>query len=118
MKPINKLSMKKNILSIVILVSLLLAGCADDPAVTRSKELLIYSPPYDLYAGDTYIFEAVLYQLNDTRTWSWRADFNGAEIASGEGEFFEVTFDQEGTYTIFLSESDREGSVDVEVLTD
>ncbi len=107
--------MKKYFFSI-IMAFVLLAGCEEDPTATRSKELLIYPPPYEVYAGETYTFEAVLYQLNDTREWLWSAEVNGTEVTAGEGEFFEVTFDQDGTYTIFLRESDREGSVDVEVL--
>ena len=53
--------MKKYFLAIVMLAGLFLAGCEDDPTVTRSKDLLIYPPPYDIYVGDTYSFEAVLY---------------------------------------------------------
>lgn len=110
--------MKKYLLAIVMLTGLFLNGCEDEPTVTRSKDLLIYPPPYDIYVSDSYTFEAVLYKLNDTRTWSWSAEYNGTEVATGEGEFFEVTFDQDGIYTIYLRESDREGSVEVEVLPD
>lgn len=112
------INMKKYFLGIMMLTGLFLAGCEDDPTVTRSKDLLIYAPPYDIYLSDTYTFEAVLFKLNDTREWSWSAEFNGTEVATGDGEFFEVTFDEEGTYTIFLREGDREGSVDVKVLLD
>lgn len=109
--------MKKYLLAIVMLTGLFLTGCEDEPTVTRSKDLLIYPPPYNIYVGDSYAFEAPLYVLNDTRDWLWSADFNGTEISTDEGEFFDVFFDEIGTYTISLEESDRVGSIEVDAIS-
>ena len=109
--------MKKYFVAIMMLTGVFLTSCEDDPTVTRSKELLIYAPPYDIYVGDSYSFQAVLYQLNDTRTWSWSAELGGTEIGADEGEYFDILFDEVGTYTVSLAESDREGSVEVDVLS-
>jgi len=114
----NTKLMKKYIVYLISLCTLIMSGCEDDPTVTRSKNLLVYGPPYEIYVSDTYTFEAVQFVLNDNREWLWSAEFNGVEQATGEGEFFEVEFDQDGIWTITLREGDREGSVDVEVLPD
>lgn len=106
----------KKYIALIAWFAIFMVSCEDEPTAMRSNELAVYGPPFDIYINESFVFEAPLFVLNDTRNWQWSAEFNGAEEATGEGEFFEVTFDQAGTWTIYLKEGDREGSVEVEVL--
>lgn len=89
-------------------------ACEDEPTVRRSKDLNIYGPTR-VYIGDNNVYEAPLFTLNDARTWNWEVTRDGASIATGKGEFFDVAFTKLGTYSVGLSESDRSGFVEVEV---
>jgi hypothetical protein len=91
-------------------------ACEEEPTVNRSKDLNIYGPT-TVYIGDNNTYEAPLFTLNDTRTWSWGVNGDGASISTGKGEFFDVTFNKLGTYSVILSESDRSGSVEVEAIS-
>jgi len=91
-------------------------ACEDEPTVKRSKNLNIYGPA-TVYVGDISTFEAPLYTLNDERIWDWEVTGPDADPLNAEGEFFDVSFNQLGTYTVSLFESDREGSMEVEAVS-
>lgn len=99
-------------------MSVMIAGvaCEEEHTVIRSKNLSIFGPT-ESYVGDVATFEAPLYTLNDTREWIWGATGDGASTTVGDGEFFDVRFDKPGVFIVSLSESDRFGEMEIEVLS-
>lgn len=97
-------------------LTLMIISCEDEFQVKRSNELAILGPT-EVYVGDENSFQAPLFSYNDTRTWSWTVTGPDASPASGDGEYFDVLFGSLGTYTITLSESNREGSIEVEAIS-
>ncbi|MCU0382575.1 MAG: hypothetical protein MUF68_00785 [Cyclobacteriaceae bacterium] len=111
--------MKKVLFMIPALVLVLvMSACEEDPTVVRSKNLnILYFGEEEPIVGDDAFFEAPLFVLNDTRVWEWSASVNGTEVLTGEGEYFEFVFEEEGEYTITLTEGDRSGTFTIEVIS-
>ncbi len=101
---------------IIGLFTLAIACSDSEEAVKRSNTLNIYGPT-EVFIGDENTFEAPLFTLNDSRTWNWNATGAGPSASTGEGEFFDVSFNELGTSTVTLSEGGREGSIEVEAIS-
>lgn len=108
-----KVTNKIFILAITMVAAM---ACEEDHPVTRSSNLSIFGAT-ETYVGDVATYEAPLYVLNDTRTWSWGVEGDGADPASTDGEFFDVLFSKPGTFTVSLSEGGRYGEMEVEVFS-